>query len=54
MQLQALLLTILVTLAAAAPVAEPQRGVPDGGCRLTFRDAEPQRGTVKLMLSGRG
>jgi len=38
MQLQALLLTILVTLAAAAPAAEPQRGVPDG-CRLAVRDA---------------
>ena len=38
MQLQAILLTIFVTLAAAAPVAEPQRGVPDG-CRLAVRDA---------------
>ena len=44
MQLQALLLSVLVTMAAAAPVAEPQRGVPDGGCRLAIRDPEPQRG----------
>ena len=44
MQFQALLLTVLVTLAAAAPVAEPQRGVPDGSRRLAVRDAEPQLG----------
>jgi len=43
MQLQALLLTIIVTLAAAAPVAEPQRGVPHGSRGLAIRDAEPQR-----------
>ena len=44
MQLQALLLTILVTLVVAAPVAEPQRGVPDGSRRLAIRDADPQLG----------
>jgi len=43
MQFQAVLLSVLVTLAAAAPVAEPQglRNPPGGGSRLS-RAADPQ------------